>query len=71
MNKLILRNRLKSLRAERALSQADLAVKAGVSRKTINTIENDIFIPSTLLALKIAQVLELRVEEIFYLDYQT
>jgi len=61
-------NRLKALRAERDLTQADLAVMAGVSRKTINTIENGVFVPSALLALTLARVLEVNVEAIFYLE---
>ncbi len=63
-----LRNRLKDYRTERCLTQADLAVMAQVSRKTINTIENDVFVPSTLLALKLAQVLAVKVEDLFYLE---
>jgi len=52
----------------RALTQADLAVQAQVSRKTINTIENAVFVPSTTLALKLARVLETKVEDLFYLE---
>lgn len=63
-----LRNKLKVLRAERDMTQADLASAAGVSRKTINTIENRIFVPSTVLALTLAHVLDVRVEDIFELD---
>jgi len=62
-----LANRLKEIRTERGLTQADLAALAGVSRKTINTIENCVFVPSTILALTLAEVLRLRVEEIFAL----
>jgi putative transcriptional regulator len=62
-----LHNRLKDIRSERGLTQADLAEMAGVSRKTINTIENGVFTPSTTLALTLAEALKLRVEEIFYL----
>jgi putative transcriptional regulator len=61
-------NRLKDYRAARNLTQADLAVMAQVSRKTINTIENQVFVPSTLLALRLAQVLEAKVEDLFYLE---
>lgn len=61
-------NRLRELRAERDLTQAALAEAVGVSRKTINTVENGVFIPSTLLALKIARALGRRVEEIFSLE---
>ena len=63
-----LSNRLRELRAERDLTQAGLAEQVGVSRKTINTIENGIFIPSTLLALKLARALGRPVEDIFSLD---
>jgi putative transcriptional regulator len=63
-----LRNRLRELRAEHDLTQAALAEQVGVSRKTINTIENGVFIPSTLLALKLARALGRPVEDIFALD---
>ncbi len=63
-----LANRLRALRAERDLTQAALAGMVGVSRKTINTVENGIFVPSTLLALKLARALGCPVEEIFSLD---
>lgn len=63
-----LRNRLKDLRARAGLTQAELAVKVAVSRKTINTVENEVFVPSTLLALRLAQALKARVDEIFYLE---
>ena len=62
-----LRNRLRELRAERDLTQAALAEMVGVSRKTINTIENGVFIPSTLLSLKLAKALGLPVEALFSL----
>ena len=58
-------NRLLELRAERGLTQAALAESVGVSRKTINTVENGVFVPSTLLALKLARALGRPVEEIF------
>lgn len=61
-------NRLKEMRARHGLTQADLAAKVSVTRKTINTVENNVFIPSTVLALKLAQVLEVSVEELFYLE---
>jgi putative transcriptional regulator len=63
-----LANRLKEIRGQRGLTQADLAMLAGVSRKTINTVENGVFTPSTLLALTLAEVLKLRVEDIFTLE---
>lgn len=61
-------NRLLALRTERDLTQAALAEMVGVSRKTVNTVENGIFIPSTLLALKLARALGRPVEEIFSLE---
>jgi putative transcriptional regulator len=63
-----LSNRLRDLRAERDLTQAALAERVGVSRKTINTVENGVFIPSALLALKLARALGVSVETIFSLD---
>jgi len=62
---------LNALRAERerlGLTQADLAQRVGVSRKTINTIENLVFSPSALLALKIARNLDKRVEDLFWIS---
>lgn len=63
-----LNNTLKELRKVKGLTQADLASAAGVSRKTINTIENKVFVPSTVLALTLAKVLNLSVHEIFELE---
>ena len=63
-------NRLLDLRAERGLTQAALAEAVGVSRKTINTVENGVFIPSTLLALKLARALGRTIEELFFLQDQ-
>ena len=63
-----LRNRLNDHRTARGWTQADVAVMAGVSRKTINTIENEVFTPSALLALKLAQVFAVAVEDLFYLE---
>jgi putative transcriptional regulator len=60
-------NRLRDERARRNLTQAQLAELVGVSRKTINTVENGIFVPSTVLALKLAKALETTVEELFLL----
>lgn len=60
-------NRLKDVRTQRGLTQAELASLAGVSRKTINTVENGVFVPSTTLALALAQTLSVRVEDLFYL----
>ena len=61
-------NRLRELRAERELTQAALAELVGVSRKTINTVENGVFVPSAALALKIARALGRPVDGIFFLE---
>jgi putative transcriptional regulator len=63
-----LSNRLHDFRAERGLTQAGLAEMVGVSRKTINTVENGVFVPSALLALKLARALGCEVEAIFSLE---
>ena len=60
-------NRLKEERERLQLTQAQLAEKVGVSRKTINTVENGIFIPSTVLALKLAKAIGRSVEQLFFL----
>lgn len=60
-------NHMKARRAELGLTQADLAARVGVTRKTINTVENGVFIPSAVLALKIARELDQAVEQLFYL----
>jgi putative transcriptional regulator len=62
-----LANRLKDMRSAKGLTQADLAVQVGVSRKTINTVENGVFVPSTTLALALARTLNTSVEALFYL----
>ena len=62
-----LNNRIKVLRAERDLTQEQLAQLVGVTRKTINTIERGVFVPSTVLALEIAQAFGVSVEEVFSL----
>ena len=64
----VLRNSLRDARNALELTQAELAEKVGVSRKTINTVENGVFIPSTLLALKLASALRKPVEELFRLE---
>jgi len=62
-----LNNRLRDIRTAKGLTQAELAERAGVSRKTINTVENGVFVPSTILALTLARVLETHVEALFQL----
>ena len=61
-------NSLKELRKVKGLTQAELANVEGVSRKTINTIENKVFVPSTVLALTLAKVLDVSVHDIFELE---
>jgi putative transcriptional regulator len=63
-----LANTLKDERAARGWTQADLAERVGVSRKTINTVENGVFVPSTILALKLAAALERSVEQLFRVE---
>ncbi len=60
-------NDLKRFRQGIGFTQAELAAEIGVSRKTINTVENGIFIPSTILALKLAAALKTSVEDLFQL----
>jgi Predicted transcriptional regulators len=62
-----LRNRLREERARLNITQADLAAMVSVSRKTINTVENGVFVPSTVLALRLAKALGTTVESIFEL----
>jgi putative transcriptional regulator len=64
----MLKNQLKTRRTEKGWTQAELAERVGVSRKTINTVENSVFIPSTILALRLARVLEAPVEALFWLE---
>ena len=61
-------NRLKERRGELGLTQAELAERCGVTRKTVNTVENGVFVPSTVLALKLARALSDPVETLFWLD---
>jgi putative transcriptional regulator len=67
MNDVRLGNRLRQWRADKELTQADLAKLAGVSRKTINTVENGVFVPSVQLALVLARTLGTTVESLFHL----
>ena len=61
-------NNIKVQRAMHDMTQADLADKIGVSRQTINAMEKNKYVPSTVLSLKIAQLFKVSVEEIFFLD---
>ena len=62
-----LANRLKIIRAEKNLTQGALADRAGTTRKSINAIEMERMVPSTLLALKLARALDAPVERLFHL----
>jgi putative transcriptional regulator len=62
-----LQNNLEVLRKKSGLTQQELSESAEVSRKSINAIENGIYIPSTVLALKIARTLKCTVEDLFEL----
>ncbi len=63
-----MKNRIKVERAIHNLTQEDLAKKVGVSRQTINAMEANKYVPSTVLALKIGRIFGKQVEEIFELD---
>ena len=62
-----LANRVRAAREAKGWTQAELAERIGVSRKTINTIENGIFIPSTVIALRLARAFDRKVEQLFSL----
>lgn len=63
-----MKNTLKVERALRNMTQQELADAVGVSRQTINSIETDRYVPSTVLALKISQVFQKTVNELFLLE---
>ena len=65
---LILKNRLKEVRTEQKISQAELAKMVGVSRNTINSIETGQFSPTAKLALILCIALDRKFEELFYFD---
>jgi len=64
-NKLL--NNLERIRKAAGLTQQEMSVKAEVSRKSINAIENGVYVPSTVLALKISRTLGCKVEDLFEL----
>lgn len=68
MPNLRLGNRLKVARAEKNLSQEELAVLAGVTRQTISSIETRQYTPSALLAFLLAKNLDKKVDDLFFLD---
>jgi len=63
-----LENRLKELRDERNMTQEDLAVKAGVSRQTIISLEKGKYNPSIILAYKLARVFQISIEDVFIFE---
>ena len=60
-------NNLEEFRKSKGLTQQELSIAAEVSRKSINAIENGVYIPSTVLAIKIAKTLNCKVEDLFKL----
>ena len=60
-------NNLEKLRKKAGLTQQELSESADVSRKSINAIENGIYVPSTVLALKISKTIGCEVEDLFQL----
>ena len=66
-NHLKLLNNLEQSRKNKGLTQQELSNKADVSRKSINAIENGIYVPSTVLALKISKIFNCKVEDLFEL----
>lgn len=60
-----MKNKIRVLRAERKWSQAELATRVGVSRNSINSIENGHFDPSLTLAFAIADAFECKIEDVF------
>lgn len=63
-----MKNELKVLRASRQMTQQQLAQQLGVSRQTIHAMETGRYVPSTVLALKVAHVFGRRVDEVFFLE---
>lgn len=60
-------NEVRSFREAAQLTQLNLAERMGVSRKTVNTVENGVFAPSIVVALKFARALDVSVEDLFRL----
>ena len=63
-----MKNTIKVQRAIHNMTQQDLAEKIGVSRQTINAMEANKYVPSTLLAMRIAHLFNIKVEEVFHLE---
>ena len=67
----LVRNDVRKLRSEAAISQGELATRLGVSRQTVNAIETGRYSPSLPLAIAIARLFGQPVEEIFHVDHQS
>lgn len=63
-----MKNTVKVERAKKDMTQQDLAESVGVSRQTINSIESSKYVPSTVLALKICKVFQVKLDEVFELE---
>lgn len=63
-----MKNRIRELRKKAGLRQEDLAAWLGVTRQTINAIENDKYNPTLELAMRLARLLQIPVEELFHLE---
>ena len=63
-----MKNNIRMLRASRRMTQQELAVLAGGSRQTINAMESCKYVPSTVLALKIARIFSVKVDDVFILE---
>lgn len=63
-----MKNTVKVERAKKDMTQQDLAESVGVSRQTINSIESGKYVPSTVLALKICRVFQVKLDEVFELE---
>jgi putative transcriptional regulator len=68
MERIVLTNQIKVQRAMKNITQEELAGQIGVTRKTINTIETGRFVPSTILAIRLARYFKIPVEELFSLN---
>ena len=60
-------NHLKSVRAQKGLSQSELATRAGITRQAVSAIESNLYLPATAVALRLASVLDCHVEDLFSL----
>lgn len=68
MSEILLQNTIKVERARRNMTQSDLALAVGVTRKTINTIETGRFVPSVITAYRIARAFGLPIEDVFQIS---